>query len=168
MWETSPESLQQFYDYRRDVNIRLLKTFLDALVRLKTKHAPHWDIVVTMLDALQHPELSDYLGIDVHRTIDLINQHNATLQVEDPSQDWAKAPDRYLTMGEVYKKIPLKNPFMIDINVLSVHPYNQRGFATLRPTGVELLQLWRAAASQSYSSTTSSAPQRPARCVSTA
>ena len=69
--------------------------------------------------------------------------------MEDPSEDWSKAPDRYLKMGKRYKDIPLRNPFMIDINVLSVHPSNQKGFATAQPTGVEIVQLWRAASSQS-------------------
>jgi hypothetical protein len=32
---------------------------------------------------------------------------------------------------------------------LSVHPSNQKGFATAQPTGVEVVQLWRAASSQS-------------------
>ena len=148
-WESDPAGLKMFYDYRRDVNAKLLKTFLEALQHLKSRYAPHWDIVVTMLDALQHPELSDFLAIDVNRTVDLVNQHHVTLQVEDPSEDWSKAPDRYLQMGQRYKQVPLRNPFMIDINVLNVHPSNQTGFATAQPTGVEVVQLWRAASSQS-------------------
>ena len=59
----------------------------------------------TMLDALQHPELSDFLGIDVNQTVELVNQHHATLQVEDPSQDWSKAPDRYLQLGLFMAKV---------------------------------------------------------------
>lgn len=52
-------------------------------------------------------------------------------------------------MGRRYKDVPLKRqPYMIDINVLAVHPSNQRGFATAQPTGTELFQLWRAASSQ--------------------
>jgi hypothetical protein len=148
-WPEHEEGMQQFFAYRRDVNTRLLKTFLEALERLNVNHKLHWDIVVTMLDALQHPELSDYLGIDVNRTVALVNQNNATLQVEDPSQDWSKPPDRYIALGERYKQVPLRKPFMIDINVLSVHPSNQKGFATAQPTGVEVVQLWRAASSQS-------------------
>ncbi len=147
-WPAHEEGMQQFYAYRRDVNSKLLKTFLDSLEHLNVKHHLHWDIVVTMLDALQHPELSDYLGIDVDRTVALVNQHNATLQAEDPSQDWSKPPNRYLELGERYKRLPLRKPFMIDINVLSVHPSNQKGFATAQPTGVEVVQLWRAASSQ--------------------
>jgi uncharacterized protein YdaL len=147
-WKTNPEGLKAFYQYRRDTNIRLLETFLDFLQRLSAKQGRSWDIVVTMLDALQHPELSDYIAIDVPRTVAVINQHNATLQVEDPAPDWAKEPDRYLKMGEIYKSVKLNKPFMIDINVLPVHSINQQGFATAQPTGVELVQLWRAASSQ--------------------
>ena len=147
-WKTDPAGLQAFYQYRRDVNARLLETFLDALHRFSLKQKRSWDVVVTMLDALQHPELSDYIAIDVNRTVALINRFNATLQVEDPAPEWSKAPDRYIAMGKIYKALKLKKPFMIDINVLPVHSVTQNGFATAQPTGVELVQLWKAAASQ--------------------
>jgi len=148
-WEEAPEDLQAYYRYRRDVNSQLLKIFLEKLQELNLKRGKSWEIMVTLLDALQHPELADYLGIDFDRTIALLNQYGATLQVEDPSGEWQKPPSRYIQMGRRYRDVPLKQqPYMIDINVLSVHPSNQRGFATAQPTGTELVQLWNAAASQ--------------------
>jgi len=147
-WEDNDAGLQAFYQYRREVNSRLLKTILDYINRLNARTDRHWEIIVTMLDALQHPELSDYLGIDVPHTVNLLNQYNATMQVEDPSQDWSKPPSRYETLGQRYKSLPLKKPFLIDINVLSVHPSNQVGFATTLPTGVEMVQLWQEASAQ--------------------
>ncbi len=147
-WKTDPGSIQAFYQYRRDVNSRLLNTFLDQLQRLNAKKGKPWEIIVTMLDALQHPQLSDYLGIDVDRTVALVNRYGATLQAEDPAEDWSKPPSRYIEMGKRYSALKLKNPFMIDINVLPVHESNQKGFATSEPTGVEMFQLWHAAASQ--------------------
>src|SRR5262249_46472146 len=72
----------------------------------------------------------------------------ATLQVEDPASEWSKPPDRYTQMGRRYSQVKLNQPFTIDINVLGVHPATQPGFATERQTGVELLQLWRAASEQ--------------------
>src|SRR5260370_40977464 len=91
-WRRDPQGLKAFYDYRRDENTRLLKGFFDALTKVQIQGKRQWDIVVTVLDALQHPELSDYLGIDMERTISIINHEHATLQVEDPASDWPKAP----------------------------------------------------------------------------
>ncbi|MFA5976605.1 MAG: polysaccharide deacetylase family protein [Elusimicrobiota bacterium] len=153
-WERDPAGLQAFYDYRRAVNTRLLKTFLDFFQKLGKEQNRQWEIIVTMLDAATHPELSDYLAIDLPRTIELVNHTGATLQVEDPASDWSSAPDRYTRIGERYKKIPLRKPFMIDINVLDVHDPDlkgypsQKAFPTLKPTGVELIQLWHAASDQ--------------------
>jgi len=147
-WEDDDTGMQAFYRYRREVNNRLLRAVLEDVNQLNAKVGRHWEVIVTMLDALQHPELSNFLGIDVPRTVSLVNQYDATLQVEDPSQDWQKPPSRYEALGQLYRKLPLKKPFLIDINVLSVHPSNQVGFATALPTGVEVVQLWREASEQ--------------------
>jgi hypothetical protein len=101
-----------------------------------------------VLDVLGHPELGQYLGIDLPKTLSLLKQYNATLQVEDPASDWSLPPDRYVKLGERYRRFGVTDPYLIDINVLPVHAYSQRGFATPRPSGVEMLQLWRAASSQ--------------------
>jgi len=61
-WKKTPEDLQAFYRYRRDLNSQLLKTFLQTLQQLNFKHGNSWEIMVTLLDALQHPDLSDYFG----------------------------------------------------------------------------------------------------------
>jgi uncharacterized protein YdaL len=147
-WKKDSSGLEAFYTYRREVNVKLLETFLQELDRLNRVHQYHWDIVVTVLDALQHPELRDYLAIDMDRTLAVLNRYDATLQVEDAAADWSKPPDRYRRLGKRYATLALKRPFMIDINVLSVHPFNQMGFATSQPTGSELFQLWRYASEQ--------------------
>jgi hypothetical protein len=104
------------------------------------------DMVLTVFDVNGHPELSDRLGIDAARTLNLINQFDATLQVEDPATEWSRPPSRYVELGERYRRLKLKNPFAIDINVLTVHPPTQTGFATDTPSGTEVLQLFQAAA----------------------
>jgi uncharacterized protein YdaL len=147
-WEDNDDDIKAFYDYRRDTNIRLMKTLLESLDKQRKVEKRPWEIVVTVLDTLQHPELADYLGIDIQRTVGLLKEFHATLQAEDPASDWILPPDRYRKLGEHYNRLNLPEPYLIDINVLPVHPITQRGFATPRPTGVELLQLWRAASSQ--------------------
>src|ERR1019366_4890025 len=108
-WEEAPQDLQAFYRYRRDINSQLLKTFLEMLQQVNAKRGKSWEVMVTLLDALQHPDFCDFLGIDFDRTIGLINQFDSTLQVEDPSSEWQKPPSRYIQMGQRYKNVPLKH-----------------------------------------------------------
>jgi uncharacterized protein YdaL len=147
-WEDHPDDMAAFYKYRQDTNLRLTHTLLRALEEQRREQNRPWEIIVTALDTLQHPELANYLGIDMLRLLNVLKEHHATLQVEDPAGDWMLPPDRYRKMGKIYNALQLPNSYLIDINVLPVHPYTQHGFATARPTGVELLQLWHAAASQ--------------------
>jgi peptidoglycan/xylan/chitin deacetylase (PgdA/CDA1 family) len=144
-WRANPSALETFYAYRKDVNERLLDVILKNFEDLKKKTNRPMETVVTILDALQHPELQNALGYDIMREIALINRYGATLQAEDPASEWTKSPDRYRLMGNRYDKVSLKKPYMIDINVLAVHPSNQVGFATPKPTGAEMFQLWKAA-----------------------
>ncbi len=143
--KTSPEGLQSFYAFRRDTNQRQLKQILSELQGINKLPGKSLEFVVTMFDVFGHPDLSDRLGIDGPATVNLLNKHDVTLQVEDPASEWSKPPARYVGLGERYKKMDLKRPFMIDINVLDVHPPTQNGFATNTQSGTEILQLWRAA-----------------------
>jgi hypothetical protein len=131
-----------------DTNARLTKALLDALNKQRAEQHRPWEIIVTVIDVLQHPSLASYLGIDFPRLLALLKESHATLQVEDPASEWPKAPDRYLQLGKRYSRLGLTEPYLIDVNVLPVHPFNQRGFPNARPSGIEMLQLWRAAASQ--------------------
>src|SRR5439155_10957890 len=47
-WKGNPEGLQQFYSYRREANVRLMKTFLESLEGLKVKCLSHWVLFDTM------------------------------------------------------------------------------------------------------------------------
>ena len=147
-WEANPGALQTFYDYRRKIRFKLLNTLLNTLREMAKKKNRSWDIALTVIDTLQHPELRDYLGIDMASTLKLAERYGALPQIEDPSSEWDQPPDRYIQLGERYKKLLAGRPYAIDINVLPVHAPNQEGFATAQPTGSELLELWRAASSQ--------------------
>jgi uncharacterized protein YdaL len=148
-WRTDNDGLNRFYGYRREVLNNLINDFLSFFRDLNKKKTKSLEIIVTMLDPSKHPELTNYLGIDMTSAINLINRNDATLQVEDPASEWSKSPERYISLGQRYHQFHIDKPFMIDINVLPVHPTSQRGFATAQPTGTELIALWRAASSQS-------------------
>ncbi len=142
---TNDAALQKFYAFRKDQNHILFRKIARELQQVRNDKSKSLEFVVTMFDVFGHPQLSNRLAIDGPRTLDVINTMHATLQVEDPAVEWSKTPDRYARLGERYRAMNLKNPFMIDINVLDVHPSNQPGFATAVQSGTELLQLWQAA-----------------------
>lgn len=145
-WRRDPAGLEQFYAYRKNVNAHLLESVLRMIEDLNKRNGRSLEVVLTVLDGLQHPELQDYLGFDMARTVSLVNRYGVTLQAEDPASEWRKAPSRYVEMGRRYDALGLKKPYMIDVNVLSVHGSNQVGFATAKPTGGEMMQLWKYAA----------------------
>ncbi len=147
-WAKDRAGLSAFYDYRRSENRRLLRAILGAVDEASRGRGRPWETIVTLIDVLGHPELSDQLGVDGPRTIETLNRHQATLQVEDPARDWAKPPERYKELGERYRGLRLSRPFSIDINVVPVHPAGQVGFAAAQQTGSELLRLWQVAAGQ--------------------
>ncbi|MBV9080174.1 MAG: hypothetical protein JO102_03530 [Elusimicrobia bacterium] len=147
-WKTDPAGLQSFWEFRRGSNAALLQMVLDELKKMNDKVSPRRETILTIIDPLEHPEYTDLLGFDLQKTIDIVNKSDVTLQVEDPGVEWSKAPSRYEMMAARYAKFHLKRPFMVDINVLPVHPDNQVGYPTSQPTGAEIVELWRAAASQ--------------------
>jgi hypothetical protein len=78
----------------------------------------------------------------------LVKKYGATFQIEDPFMDWSKPPERYVELGETYKKILGTDDFVIDINIVPIHTSDQISFPTEQATGAELLQLYEAAVSQ--------------------
>ncbi len=147
-WAKDGAGLKAFYDYRRAENRRLLGAVLGAVDEVSRGQGHPWETIVTLIDVFSHPDLSDELGIDGPGTIEAVNRRQAKLQVEDPARDWSKPPERYAALGERYRGLRLNRPFLIDINVVPVHPPGQVGFATAQQTGSELLRLWQVAAGQ--------------------
>jgi hypothetical protein len=152
-WVKNPRSLAVFYRFRKRLNVQTLDFLLNRLQKTLRGNPPQGgplqkEIVVTVIDVLPHPDLANYLGIDLSRTLQTIRRHGATLQIEDPVMDWSLGPDRYAELGHRYKQARLPRPAILDINLVPTHTENQVGFPTAQPTGMEALQLWRAASRQ--------------------
>jgi len=145
-FSVNPKGMADFFDFRKALNSLLLGKVIKKIQAIPVFQQRRMELVVTVFDVFGHPELSNRLGIDGDKTISLINRTDSTLQVEDPASDWSKPPVRYEIMGDRYRKMNLKNPFMIDINILAVHPSDQIGFTADVPSGTEVLQLFQAAA----------------------
>jgi hypothetical protein len=149
-WEKDSAALNTFYRYRVEVNNRLLNQVTHALDSINTAKKRNWEMILTIADNSLHPEFEQLLGFDMHSTLELVQKYNITLQVEDPYTEWTKPPERYTTLGKTYRRYLGDRPFIIDINVVAVHPRNQKGYSVAQPTGSEIHQLWEKAAAQSF------------------
>jgi hypothetical protein len=145
-WKRDSVGLEKFYSYRKVVNNRLLRQVVEYVVDLEKKGKRDWELIHTIVDNTLHPEFDHLLGFDLNATLALLKEFNITLNVEDPYMEWAEPPNRYHRLRETLASmIPGRNS-MIDINVVPIHPLNQRGFPSEQATGTELLQQAQAAA----------------------
>ena len=148
-WKKDSAALNTFYRYRIEVNNNLLSKVIHALDSLNIARKRNWETILTIADNSHHPEFEQLLGFDMHRTLELVQKHNLTLQVEDPYTEWTKPPERYTELGKTYRRYFGDRPFIIDINVVPVHPHDQKDYSVAQPTGSEICQLWEKAAVQS-------------------
>jgi hypothetical protein len=148
-WKKDSVALNTFYRYRVEVNNSLLSQVLHAVDSLNTARKRNWEMILTIADNSLHPEFDQLLGFDMHSTLELLQKYNVTLQVEDPFTEWTNPPERYTDLGKTYRRYLGDRPFIIDINVVPVHPPDQKGYSVAQPTGSEILQLWDKAAAQS-------------------
>lgn len=142
-WKTNSVALNTFYNYRVDVNNRLLKYIIDELTVLKLAQNRDWEIILTIIDNSRHPEFNRLLGYDQEHTLELVKKHHLTLNVEDPLSEWNNPPDRYKDTGAAYRKLLGDHPLMMDINVVRIHPKTHKSYCTQQQTGTELCQLIR-------------------------
>jgi hypothetical protein len=139
-WKKDSVGLNKFYKYRVKVNNRLLEQIVVSLNSLKVFDNRDWELIFTVLDNSLHPEFDQLLGFDLTNTIKLAKNYHVTLQVEDPQSEWIRPPSRYEQLAKA--NIPLLGdvPLAIDINIVPVHPKDQKGFASEQPTGSELFR----------------------------
>jgi hypothetical protein len=148
-WKKDSAALNTFYRYRVDVNNSLLSQVIHTLDSLNIARKRNWEMILTIADNSLHPEFEQLLGFDIHSTLELLQKYNLTLQVEDPYTEWTRPPERYTDLGKTYRRYLGDRPFIIDINVVAVHPPDQKGYSVAQPTGSEIHQLWEKAAVQS-------------------
>ena len=137
-WKKDSIGLNNFYKYRVQVNNRLLKQIVGTLDSIKIANKRDWELIFTVLDNSLHPEFDKLLGFDLSNTLKLAKEFHVTLQVEDPQSEWTRPPARYEQLAKTYSEIIGDIPLAIDINVVPIHPANQKGFASAQPTGTEL------------------------------
>ena len=148
-WKKDSSALNIFYRYRVEVNNVLLNQIIHDLDSLNKARKRNWELILTIADNSLHPEFEQLLGFDMQNTLDLVQKYHLTLEVEDPYTEWTKPPERYTDLGKTFRRHLGDRPFIIDINVVPVHPPDQKGYSVAQPTGTEIHQLWKKAAAQS-------------------
>jgi len=139
-WKKDSIGLDQFYKYRVQVNNKLLRQIVVSLDSIKVFNNRDWELIFTVLDNSLHPEFDQLLGFDLPNTLKLAKEFYITLQVEDPQSEWIRPPSRYDQLAKVYAPLLGNISLAIDINIVPVHPANQKGFASAQPTGAELFR----------------------------
>ena len=139
-WKKDSIGLDKFYKYRVQVNNRLLRQIVVSLDSIKVFDKRDWELIFTVLDNSLHPEFDRLLGFDLPNTLKLAKEFHVTLQVEDPESEWTRPPSRYEQLAKAYAPLLGNIPLAIDINIVPVHPKDQKGYASEQPTGTELFR----------------------------
>ena len=135
-WKQDKIGWNTFLAYRRKLVTELHRAFL---TELKAFASSGREVIVTMLDSLEHPEVTPDTGIDSSAIVGLMPEFHFTLQVEDPASTWKDPPARYVRLAERYRSIlPAGAQFMIDINVVPNRLVEDTHLPASPAIGVEL------------------------------
>jgi len=146
-WRRDQTGWKQFLAYRSKLVTELHHAFLTELQPFaKAGH----EVIVTMLDSLEHPEVMPDTGVDSLAIVGLMREFPFTLQVEDPASAWKNPPSRYVRLAERYRSVlPPGARFMIDINVVPNRAVEGTHLPCSQAVGSELAATVRAARSAS-------------------
>ncbi|HVN95070.1 MAG TPA: DUF2334 domain-containing protein [Syntrophorhabdaceae bacterium] len=146
-WQRDRAGWATFLAYRKRMVTEMHRAFL---TQLKPFAASGREVIVTILDSLEHPEVVSDAGLDSTAIVGLMREFAFTLQVEDPASSWKNPPARYVRLADRYRAIlPHEARFMIDINVIPNRAVEETHLPVSQATGVELAATVRAARSAS-------------------
>jgi hypothetical protein len=146
-WKRDKAGWNKFLEYRAALVTELHRAFLTELQPFAKSGK---EVIVTMLDSLEHPEVKPDTGLDSLAIVGLMKEFPFTLQVEDPASAWKNPPSRYLRLAERYRSIlPAGARFMIDINVIPNRSVDTTHLPSSPAVGTELAATVRAARSAS-------------------
>ena len=135
-WKSDTAGWHEFLEYRTNVVTQLHRELLTALRPFA--QSGH-EIIVTMLDSLAYPEVTDDTGVDSRAIVGLMREFGFLLQVEDPLVAWTGPPNRYSRLGDRYRAImPPGGHFMFDINVIATRKVEDTHLPLALAVGTEL------------------------------
>jgi hypothetical protein len=142
-WIRDPKGWHQFLAFRVELVTQLHRVFLTALHPFA---ASGREVIVTVLDSLEHPEVAVDNGVDSAAIAGLLREAPFTLQVEDPARAWADPPSRYVKLAKRYRAIlPADARFMLDVNVVASRRVDATHLPSPLAVGSELVSAVRAA-----------------------
>jgi len=138
-WKNNSRAFNEFLKFRTDLTKELHIFFLEEISQIMQSKRTNFEVIVTTLDSLAHPEIVEHCGIDTRDIISLMDRFTFTLQIEDPARSWADPPSRYLTYFNIYKKY-VRDPerLMFDINVIPTRDISGNFLPSPLATGTEL------------------------------
>jgi len=140
-WQNNQADWKTYANYRKYLCYRLKDQFLGFLYKIKDQKKD-FEVMLTVLDVSLTPELSDFIAEDTQNTLKLYKKYGATMQIEDPSNCWGLTPQRYVKMGDFYRKyIKEPNKLLFDCNVVGSHEKGEGGFPSEKPSGEEIRQI---------------------------
>lgn len=137
-FKKNPYAYQKFLDFRREIVKNLHIFFLEEIEKIKRIKGKNFEVIVTAMDSILHPEIFEECGIDTRDVISLMGKYPFTLQIEDPSRSWILPPSRYLDYYNVYKNFVDKNRLMFDINCIGRRDISKTNLPSSIATGTEL------------------------------
>jgi uncharacterized protein YdaL len=141
----NPKALAAFLSYREDIVTEWHRRVLGEIAPLAD--ALGLEVIVTMMDSLHSNYVQPALGVNSRRITELMKDYDFTLQVEDPVEHWAEAPDRYKRFAETYRQlVPDERRLMFDINVVSDREIQGTTLPSTVARGIELAETAQAAA----------------------
>lgn len=146
-WKNNAYAWSKYEEYRAGRLVSLHEEFI-RLVEDVRKKKPHLNLVLTVMDNVNNPELRKNHGVDALRIYDLKRKYRFTFQVEDPQSEWSKDPRRYISIAEKYRSIlGADSDVMLDLNILQFRDEKKPTiFPTLLQTGIETYLLVNSAA----------------------
>ncbi|MCX6592667.1 MAG: hypothetical protein NTZ56_14180 [Acidobacteria bacterium] len=137
-YASNPRGLQNFFQYRRDLQYRLHTEWLDVLADVRSQKTG-FAITICYLEDLLDPRMQDLIGADAARLLKLQPKYEFFFQIQDPSSLWGEGPSRYARAAELYRAVaPRFDMMSVDINVVARPSIS---FPTLHQTGTEFFQL---------------------------
>jgi uncharacterized protein YdaL len=142
-WRSDQEGWNHYLASRTAMVTQWNRTFLTVLRPFA--NSGH-EVIVTMLDSLEHPEVTTKTGVDSQEIIKLLREFPFTLQIEDPAASWSDPPSRYLKLAARYRQLTQPNShLMFDVNVISGRDITTTHLPLALASGVELAATVRAA-----------------------
>ncbi len=134
--------LQRFLEYRSGLARNMQEEWLAELEACR-RDRPHLDLVLTYVDDQMDGRMKAAIGADAAAVLPMAQKRGVTFLAEDPATVWHLGPERYREMAARYARLAVKEESLgVDINIVERY---QDVYPTKQQTGVELLQLIRAA-----------------------